>query len=76
MTGGRPQGCPPTRFPRRLKEMILGALDKAGGEKYLADQAKDNPTAFLTLIGKVLPLRSPGPTMDRFRVTVIELCQA
>lgn len=35
--------------------MILGALDKAGGEDYLMAQAEKNPSAFLTLIGKVLP---------------------
>jgi hypothetical protein len=35
--------------------MILGALDKSGGEAYLCEQAEKNPQAFLTLIGKVLP---------------------
>jgi len=35
--------------------MILGALDDAGGRGYLAIQAKSNPVAFLTLLGKVLP---------------------
>jgi hypothetical protein len=35
--------------------MILGALDKAGGEKYLVKQAQMNPGAFMSLIGKVLP---------------------
>lgn len=35
--------------------MILGALSDAGGQKYLLKQAKENPAAFMTLIGKVLP---------------------
>lgn len=35
--------------------MIRSALDAAGGEKYLIRQAKDNPVAFLTLVGKLLP---------------------
>lgn len=39
-----------------LKNMILHALDRVGGEEYLAKQALENPTAFLTLIGKVLPM--------------------
>jgi hypothetical protein len=39
-----------------LKTMILNALDRVGGELYLQKQAKENPTAFMTLIGKVLPL--------------------
>ena len=36
--------------------MILQALKGAGGMEYLMAQAADNPTAFLTLVGKVLPL--------------------
>ncbi len=40
--------------------MILEALDNAGGVKYLTDTAKKNPTAFLTLVGKVLPLQLTG----------------
>lgn len=39
-----------------LKDMILGALDEAGGQAYLVQQSENNPTAFLTLVGKVLPL--------------------
>ena len=35
--------------------MILTALDDVGGVDYLRRQAEANPTAFLTLIGKVLP---------------------
>lgn len=40
--------------------MILQALDAKGGVEYLARQADENPTAFLTLIGKVLPLQVTG----------------
>ena len=40
---------------KALKDMILGALDQAGGEEYLLTQAKSNPGAFMQLIGKVLP---------------------
>lgn len=36
--------------------MILGALDEAGGQAYLVRQAKKkNPTAFLMLVGKIIP---------------------
>jgi hypothetical protein len=35
--------------------MILGALDDAGGQDYLKRQAQQNPAAFMTLLGKVLP---------------------
>ena len=57
--GGSRKGCP-NKITRDLKEMILGALDDAGGRKYLAAQAKRNPPAFLTLIGKVLPTTISG----------------
>jgi hypothetical protein len=52
-----------------LKEMILTALDDAGGIKYLKDQAKENPTAFLTLVGKVLPLQVAGEMAHNVKVT-------
>lgn len=43
-----------------LRDMILKALDKAGGEDYLFEQATKNPTAFMSLIGKVLPMQVTG----------------
>jgi hypothetical protein len=52
---GRVKGVP-NKVTKELKEMILGALDDAGGQVYLARQADENPTAFLTLVGKVLPM--------------------
>jgi len=43
------------KVTKELKEMILGALDDAGGQTYLAQQAIENPGAFMSLVGKVLP---------------------
>jgi len=57
--GGRAKGTP-NRLTGELKDMILGALSDAGGQAYLSKQAQDNPTAFLTLVGKVLPLQVTG----------------
>jgi hypothetical protein len=54
--GGRKAGTP-NKLTGALKDMILNALDRAGGIDYLVTQADDNPTAFLTLVGKVLPLQ-------------------
>lgn len=53
---GRKKGSA-NKVTKQLKDMILGALADAGGQKYLADRAKDPKTsaAFLTLLGKVLP---------------------
>ena len=53
-TGGRKKGVP-NKITADLKCMILSALDDVGGKKYMVEQAKENPTAFLTLVGKVLP---------------------
>ena len=54
---GNPRGRPPgpNRFTKELREMILGALDGAGGEAYLKRQAEENPGPFLALVGKCLP---------------------
>jgi hypothetical protein len=52
---GRPRGAP-NKINMALKELILGALDEAGGQKYLVAQAEKNPTAFMALVGKVLPM--------------------
>jgi hypothetical protein len=40
--------------------MILGALNDAGGQQYFVEQASKNPVAFMTLIGKILPLQLTG----------------
>jgi hypothetical protein len=40
---------------KAIKEMILGALDDAGGQDYLLGQATTNPVAFMGLIAKILP---------------------
>lgn len=53
-TGGRARGTP-NKISGELKAMILGALDECGGQAYFIQQAKENPVAFMTLIGKILP---------------------
>jgi hypothetical protein len=45
----------PNQITSELREMILGALAAKGGQAYLEQQADENPTAFLTLLGKILP---------------------
>ena len=53
---GRKAGTP-NKLTTALKDMILQALSDAGGVEYLKVQAVDNPNAFLTLVGKVLPFQ-------------------
>ncbi len=56
---GRKKG-EPNKITRDLKEMILGALDDAGGREYLKARALDTPGPFLALVGKVLPTTLQG----------------
>lgn len=56
---GRPKGVV-NKNTAALKDMILGALSNVGGIEYLSRQAEDNPTAFMGLIGKVLPMTVSG----------------
>lgn len=60
---GRPVGVP-NKINTELKTMILTALAEAGGVDYLKTQAEENPTAFLSLIGKVLPMTMLGAGLD------------
>jgi hypothetical protein len=53
-TGGRPKGQS-NKMTVELRAMIRQALDEAGGVEYLVRQANENPTAFLALIGKIIP---------------------
>lgn len=70
-TGGRKKGTP-NKMTGRLKEMILTALDTAGGVGYLVDQSEKNPTAFLTLVGKVLPMTVQGDPENPLHYTIVE----
>ncbi len=56
---GRVKGQP-NRINGEVKEMILKALTRVGGYRYLMKQAEQNPVAFMALVGKVLPLQVTG----------------
>lgn len=66
--GGRQKGTP-NKMTAAIKEMVVDALNQAGGTEYLLIQANDNPTAFLTLVGKVLPLQVDGSMDHTHKVT-------
>lgn len=66
---GRPKGSP-NKLTADIKGMIVAALNAAGGQQYLESQAKENPTAFLTLIGKVLPMTVAGDPNQPMRLIV------
>ena len=65
----------PNKSTAQLKDMILQALDKSGGVDYLQARAEDPKTAaaFLSLIGKVLPLTIAGDSDNPLKmITTIE----
>lgn len=62
-TGGRVKGTPNANTTL-LKDMILASLSGAGGQAYLIEQATKNPAAYLTLVGKVLPLQINDKAKD------------
>ena len=53
-TAGRKAGTP-NKATAAVKEAILNAFTKVGGEDYLVTVARDDPRTFCTLLGKVLP---------------------
>lgn len=70
-TGGRQKGTT-NKLTADVKAMVLEALDKAGGVSYLLTQAQSNPNAFLTLVGKVLPMTLAGDPENPVAVQSIE----
>lgn len=64
----------PDKNTKELKDMILQALSNKGGVEYLERQADENPNAFMSLIGKVLPMTIQGTGKNgEITVTKIEL---
>jgi hypothetical protein len=51
---GRPKGAT-NKMTRTIKAAIEEAFVQVGGPKYLAKMAIEQPAAFMTLLGKVLP---------------------
>ena len=66
-TGGRERGTP-NKVTKQLKELILGALDGVGGQAYLERQAEENPTAFLAVVGRILPMTVAGDLDNPLKV--------
>lgn len=73
---GRPKGSR-NKVTGEVKAMVLQALSGAGGVTYLIERAKDPRTAsaFLTLVGKVIPLQvtgeGGGPVQSVTRVEIV-----
>lgn len=66
---GRPKGST-NKNGNQLRAMILTALSESGGVEYFKQQSKENPTAFMTLIGKVLPTTISNEEDEKFEIEV------
>lgn len=71
---GRVKGVP-NKNTQAIRDMIAEALDNLGGVSYLMECGSDPRTkpAFLSLIGKVMPIQVTGKDDGPVQVTRIEL---
>lgn len=67
--GGRKPGVP-NKLTQDLKLIIREAFDKAGGVDYLVEQSQLNPTAFMTLLAKIIPHSLEGPEGTSGKLTI------
>ena len=51
---GRKPGVP-NQLTRELRDLIRHALEAEGGVEYLRWAARNQPTAFLSLLGRLIP---------------------
>ena len=51
---GRPRGAA-NKLNREVREMLRQALEEEGGVEYLRWAARNQPAAFLSLLGRLLP---------------------
>lgn len=68
--GGRKKGVP-NKINQGVKEMLLEALEGAGGVEYLITQALKNPNAFMGLIGRILPSEMKNTIEGGITVNVV-----
>src|SRR5271170_5236835 len=59
-TGGRAKGTQ-NHVTVSLREAIMHAFTKVGGENYLVTVAKKNPAVFCALLARILPLQLTAP---------------
>ena len=62
---GRPPGSQ-NKITATVKMMVLGALDKLGGEEWLVRMAKKHPQAFMQMLRQVMPTQVVGDVTHRY----------
>jgi hypothetical protein len=66
---GRKKGIP-NKTTTQIKEAVIAALEQVGGVEYLAQQARLNPTAFMALLGRIIPVQVTGEGGGAIQVTI------
>ena len=64
---GRPKGSP-NKHTAALKDMIREALERVGGAAYLQRQAEENPSAFMALLGRIIPMELAGKATVTYKL--------
>lgn len=68
---GRPKGLQ-NKLTVEVKEMVRGALEALGGQEYLTAQGQANPTAFMTLVGKIIPSELSATVKSDVIINIVE----
>lgn len=68
---GRVKGVP-NKTTADVRAMIIGALHDRGGQAWLAKQADQNPTAFMSLLKSVIPAVVQATVEQHTTITVQE----
>lgn len=79
---GRPKGAP-NKLTATIKEAIEVAFHQVGGPEYLARMAEEQPTAFMSLLGKAMPqqidanvtTQPPAYTVDDWVIPAVDAQQ-
>jgi hypothetical protein len=75
---GRPKGSV-NKTTKSVREAIESAFQGVGGAEYLMQQAQQNPQAFLTLLGKIIPAQVQADLTNSdgsFKPAVIQIVAA
>lgn len=56
------------KITKTIKEAILESFDKIGGADYLVEMSAQEPVAYMTLLGKVLPTQVKLETKEPITV--------
>ena len=68
--GGRVKGTP-NKTTTALKDAIMNAFEKVGGEDYLVVVAKKDPKTFCTLLARVLPLEIQAKVDGTIAINIV-----